>query len=212
VDVESVFSDIRWSIISQLAKSPQSPSELSKNVKTSLANISVQMRLLEAMGMVEMKRPEYGTGTARKIYNLKHPICYLTLASQVAIGKKLIPITDDSIAYFSAWLIREEHGPQLVLKVLSNHDSLRTSESIGYLGLKDAVLELLIVNKERLEFGDTTISCLDKTYTLKVKSYSVVSFVDGFNAKEEEIISLVRKVQMLKDQGALISTLKRGGR
>ena len=212
MEIEAVFSDIRWNIISELAKRPQSPSELASNVNTSLANISVQMRLLEALDVVSQSKPQNASGSARKIYNLKRPICYLTLASEVAIGKKMIPVTDESIAYFSAWLIREENAPQLILKVLSNHDILRTSECIGYISLKDLQLELLIVNKEKKEFHDTTIPCLGKTFSLKVKSYSFQEFSDGLQAKTEEIVTIVRKVQLLKDRDARVALLKKGGK
>ena len=75
MDIENLFVDSKWSIITELAKKPLSPSELAKKTNTTLSNISAQIRLLEALDIVkEEKLGNVAKGEARKLYSLKKEI------------------------------------------------------------------------------------------------------------------------------------------
>ena len=124
----------------------------------------------------------------------------------------MIPVTDESLAYFTAWLIKEENAPQLVIKVLSNHDDLMSSDSICYISLKNDILELLAVSREKTGFCDFTVRCQDKTCSVKIHSFSRTEFSDRFSNKEDFVISLVRKALVLKDHDKYLTDLKRGGK
>jgi DNA-binding MarR family transcriptional regulator len=56
MDIDSFFTSPRWKVLEILAKTPSSPMEISKQLNTSIAYISQQLKLLEAAGLVTKVR------------------------------------------------------------------------------------------------------------------------------------------------------------
>ena len=58
MDYGTILTDSKWNIIKELSEKEQTPTELADKTKTTLANISQQLRLLEAYGIVKKERTE----------------------------------------------------------------------------------------------------------------------------------------------------------
>ena len=85
MEIELFFSNSKWEILSELSKNPKSPLELANIFKTSVANISQQLRLMEAAGVIsKTKLSNFEKGKPRTHYNIKEDILYF-----VRLGKNI---------------------------------------------------------------------------------------------------------------------------
>ena len=90
MEIETIFSESKWKILTELSQGSLSPSELAKKTGTSLANISTQVRLLEALGFIDKKKLiNRAKGEPRKIYSLKKEFAYMILGTKTVMGKKM---------------------------------------------------------------------------------------------------------------------------
>lgn len=73
----AVFTSSKWQILQKLAESSYSPLQLSELLDTTIANISMQLRLLEAVGLVKKERISNAKkGMPRVIYSLAADFSY----------------------------------------------------------------------------------------------------------------------------------------
>ena len=94
-----VFSDTKWKIIEEVSRSEKSLDDLSHVLKTSNANISQQLRILELLGII--KKEKTGTsskGKPRVMFSLKEDLAYIILASREKTTKKLMRLTRSQLA------------------------------------------------------------------------------------------------------------------
>lgn len=82
MELEPLFTSTKWEILQALARRPQSPLQIADMLGTSIANISMQIRLLEASGLVVKERTgESEAGKPRFLYSLRQEFAYVVLAS-----------------------------------------------------------------------------------------------------------------------------------
>ena len=62
MEVDVFLGNQRWKILEFLAHKPSSPSEVSKHIKTSVAYVSQQLKLLEVAGLIVKEK----TGSVEK--------------------------------------------------------------------------------------------------------------------------------------------------
>jgi len=94
METESLFSSTRWEILRALSSSKMSPMELADLLKTTPANISQQLRLLELAGLVKSeKTSNIDKGKPRILYSIAGDSAYIILASPFFTDKKLIALT-----------------------------------------------------------------------------------------------------------------------
>ena len=93
MEIESLFSSTRWEIIKALARDKLSPMELAVKTKTTSANISQQLRLLELAGLVRSeKTSNVERGKPRVVYMLAGDMAFLILSSPNFASKKPYPV------------------------------------------------------------------------------------------------------------------------
>jgi len=118
MELESIFTDSKWRIITELSHNSLSPTNLAKKTGTSLPNISTQLKLLEALDFVEKnKLNNVGKGNPRKIYSLKKEFAYVIVGTKNAVGKRMIKLNSDSKFFFSSLLISEQKAGYLLVKL-----------------------------------------------------------------------------------------------
>jgi len=93
VEIEALFSSTRWEIIKALSAIKLSPIELAEKLKTTSANVSQQLRLLELAGLVKSERTSNSDkGKPRINYSLVGDSSFVILASPNFAEKKMIPL------------------------------------------------------------------------------------------------------------------------
>jgi hypothetical protein len=217
MELESVFLDSKWSILVELSQGPLSPTELAKRTKTSIANISTQLRLLEALDFVEKEKlNNVGKGQPRKLYGLKKEYAYLILGTKFMIGKKLIKLDPSNMPFFNIWFLHDSEAPYIFLKLYLEYEKqFLESSSFGFVGLKDNEIEILMIHQESqsIQFlNERHITRLDKTFRVRAHIHSKEAYENGIKNKEDYFLSLIKKAVILSDKDNFLSKLKKGGK
>ncbi len=101
---ETLFTASKWDILKQLETGPSSPLELSKACKTSIANISQQLRLLEMAGLVKSERiSNRDKGKPRVLYSLSGNLSYLIATSGNFVDKRILQLSNYNKLTMRIW-------------------------------------------------------------------------------------------------------------
>jgi len=106
MESESLFTSSKWDILKCLEKGKKSPLELANEAKTSVANVSQQLRLLELAGFVKSERiPNREKGLPRIVYSLAENFSYLVISSTDFVAKKFMKLQDYQKIILRIWFI-----------------------------------------------------------------------------------------------------------
>ncbi len=91
MDFESMFGNTKWEILTALSQKKQSPLELATKLNTTIANISQQLRLLEAAGLVKTEKTRSAEkGKPRILYSIARDFVFVISLQEGGAGKRLI--------------------------------------------------------------------------------------------------------------------------
>jgi len=217
MEIESIFTESKWRIITELSHTSQSPTGLAKSTKTSLANISTQLRLLEALDFIEQEKLDnVEKGKPRKLFRLKKEFAYVILATKSVIGKKMFKLDDELHPFFSVLMINDTGAPYLLLKLFFKHENfLKDAYALGYLGMRGDELEVFIIHQNPEKFHglhNENITRKDKTYKIRAHVHTKEAFEHGINNKEEYFTTLLKKVFIVVDKDHMLTNLKKGNK
>ena len=104
MEQETLFTASKWEILKLLERGPASPIELASLSRTSVANVSQQLRLLEMAGLVTSERvPNRDKGQPRILYSIAGNSSYLISTSNNFVDKKLHPMSDFNKIILKIW-------------------------------------------------------------------------------------------------------------
>lgn len=110
-----MFMEQRWNILQQLSRQSLSPLQLAGKTNTTIANISQQLRLLEAANLVKKcKIPNRDKGQPRTLFSLTDDYAYIVSLMDNFTQKKLVKLNE---------------GQKSLLKILSIEDSDQRSKA-----------------------------------------------------------------------------------
>ena len=106
MELEGLFSGTKWDILTELSKKDLSPLQISKRLNTSIANISQQIRLLEAYGIVSRKKiSASGAGKPRTIFSIKDDLILSIGVMKNFARKKLIKADEHHKTILNIWAL-----------------------------------------------------------------------------------------------------------
>jgi len=106
MELENLFTVSKWEILSNLSRGKQSPMELSQKLRTTMANISQQLRLLEFAGLVKKEKvSQRDAGKPRTLYFLSDDFAHLVLIGKNCAQKRLLHLNDHHITMLRIWMI-----------------------------------------------------------------------------------------------------------
>lgn len=114
MELEGMFSEQKWNILKSLSEERYSPLQLAQKLNTTIANISQQLRLLEAANLVKTEKiPSRDKGKPRKLFSLRHDYAYLIPAMKDFANKRLLELNDHHKAVLRIWFLEnsELHYP-----------------------------------------------------------------------------------------------------
>jgi predicted transcriptional regulator len=110
MDHETLFTATKWDILKTLERGAQSPIEIAKQLNSSLANISQQLRLLEMAGVVTSKRvSNRDKDKPRILYSLAGNLSYLIATSDKFVDKKLLSLSERNKVVLHIWFLDDQH-------------------------------------------------------------------------------------------------------
>ena len=93
MDIETLLTGTKWEIIEKLAEKPTSPMELAKYLNTSLANISIQLRLLQTIGIIDKKKiTSRAPGKPRALFSISDDYAMISIITEGLAKKRLLKI------------------------------------------------------------------------------------------------------------------------
>ncbi len=185
----------RWDILNQIARGKRTTVEISRGAKTSLPNVSQQLRLLEAHNLVEQtKERGQGPGKPRQIYTLKKPICHMTLLAD-GLGEQLFfTMNEMQQALLRVFLLPPDEQP-FVVHIISTNNELLDACSIAYVRSTDAI-ELLLLTEDvegvRKKYSNIISTVRNKSRKIVSWTHSVGELREGLARGEEYFHHLMR--------------------
>lgn len=107
MEMETLFSEQKWNILKCLSEGGHSPLQLAAKLNTTIANISQQLRLLEAANLLKTEKIQSrDKGKPRKMFYLNHDYAYMIPAMEGFAEKKLMELNDHHKAIIKIWFLK----------------------------------------------------------------------------------------------------------
>ena len=106
MEQETLFTSSKWDILKCLETGKKSPLDLAKESKTSVANISQQLRLLELAGFVKSERiSNRDKGLPRILYSVTDDHSYIIVSTPGFVDKKFLKLQDYQKCTLRIWFL-----------------------------------------------------------------------------------------------------------
>jgi len=214
MNYDHLFSNIRWEIIKAISAGKSSATELAKTAKSSLPNVSQQLKLLEAYDLVEyIKDQKKAQGKPRQLYQLKRELCYLTYARHGMAEKRLFnPDSYHQLLLNILFLPNLQDHPYLI-KHLATNEELVQHCAIAWLKSNESEIELLQITDNieliRAKYSNTFIDHNGKTKKIIAWTHTVREVQEGVSRKEPYFENLIRNPVSIHDPKNLLERAKR---
>jgi hypothetical protein len=211
MEYEILLSNARWDIIKAISQGRASATELAKATKSSLPNVSQQMKLLEAYDLVEyIKDQRRGQGKPRQLFQLKKEVCHITFARQGFAEKRFFnPDAYHTMVLNICFLPSMQDHPYLH-KFLLNDELLRCA--VAYLKSNDTEIELLIlaehVDAIRSKYSNTFVEHNGKMRKVICWTHTVHEIQEGLSKKDAYFENLLQHI-VLHDPKSQFERVKR---
>jgi DNA-binding Lrp family transcriptional regulator len=106
METETLFTASKWGILQEISLKPSSPFEIAEKLKTTIANVSQQMRLLEAAGLItRTKVSNSEAGKPRALFSLTNNVSFLAVATKGGAKKSIIKLNKEQLYLSKVWLL-----------------------------------------------------------------------------------------------------------
>lgn len=162
-----MFSEQKWNILKCLSHEKLSPLQLAERLNTTMANISQQLRLLEAANLVKKEKiKNRDRGKPRALFSLSEDFVYLIPAMNSFADKKLLHATTHHKTILKIWFLKNqelhEHIEKLYWKIKPYLSHIHA------IAVNQAARELIIISDKLGEMEKT----LSKNSEVTVKIFS----------------------------------------
>lgn len=108
MEFDDFVSPPRWQILDIIAREPTSPVNISEKIKTSVAYVSQQLKILEAANLVKKKKTgAVEKGKPRSLYSIVKNTLYLTALMNNSPAKKQINPNPHQEVILKIWLTED---------------------------------------------------------------------------------------------------------
>ena len=203
--IETLLTGSRWEILQELARKPQSTSQLAKALKTTSAHISQQLKQLEIGGIVTRKR-----AVGKRVhytYSIVKDVFHLTHIGPRAASKKTY--SADPMATFIAALTTFPHATPLLTFLLSR--PLLTNRFIAIGVLKRDQPELFVLAQQvediRQNHANTLIDALSGQQRVVLWSHTVAEVEQGLARNDTYFYDALKEITLTYDPQLVLHKL-----
>jgi predicted transcriptional regulator len=221
MEFDELIIGSKWEILKELSHGEKSAAEISKKINQSTANITIQLKMLEAYGMVKKTtRPSESkrkAGKPKTPYMLNQEMlitCFLKPGYAEKMTTKLKELDYFHRLFVNIFLTmaQDQHYP--LIKYVTEADLIRKAEAISYLESNDKETELLIITEHvqelRANYSNASIETPEgKTKKIISWTHNKKEIEEGLDRKEEYFINLVKKSKELIDKKGILEELKK---
>lgn len=174
MEQETLFTASKWEILKLLENGSLSPIELSSLSRTSVANVSQQLRLLEMAGLVTSERvPNREKGQPRVLYSIAGNSCYVISTANSFVDKKLHSMSFYNKIILRVWFHPQEADHYFIEKGFWQIDHLLPKLDALAVGVtKDAITFYLMTEQVLPALSSVTFSDVEEN-TRKIRYVTI---------------------------------------
>ncbi|MBW2990619.1 ArsR family transcriptional regulator [Candidatus Woesearchaeota archaeon] len=221
MEYEDLLTKSKWSILKELAKGEKSATEIAKKTSQSTANVTQQLRLLEAYNIVkkakqEVKEGKRRAGKPKTPYVLSQEIVLASMLKPGIADKKLLKLRELDECHkclLNILFILKPEDHYYLIKFICNTDMIKKADTIGYLKSDEKEIEITIITEHikevREKYSNMNIPGLEgKTKKIISWSHNKKEVEEGIERKEEYFINLIKNSKELIDKKEYLKELR----
>ncbi|MGV8161771.1 MAG: helix-turn-helix domain-containing protein [Candidatus Nanoarchaeia archaeon] len=203
---ENEIAGSKWQILKILSKNPQTPKQLAEKLGTTIANMSQQLKLLEAYGFLKKTRADKGPSgrknkDLRVMYTLVKNKTWVTTIGPGNVKKKEIRMDQSNNFLMNLLLLDLKEETPFVMSFFLTHNLVEYIDSAYYLDSKGTEIHLLIITKKLEHFRENK-SAIKFKYksedkTIRFWSHTIPEIKDGLSRKEDYFQTLIAQASPL---------------
>ena len=214
MEIATLFTEQKWNIFKLLSQDKLSPLQLAQKSNTTIANISQQLKLLEAVDLVKKEKiKNREKGQPRTLFSISNDYAYLVFATNDFAEKKLLVLNDyDKFLLRTLFLENAELHYYLSKFYWKIEDYLELLDMIIVMKGGDEIEIALVAEKAKEIEKKINITQIKKPNG-ETKSVKILAFT------KEELIKLVKQgkapfspvkdLQVIHDPKRILSDLKK---
>lgn len=185
MELELMFSEQKWNILKCLSEGKFSPIQLAEKLNTTMANISQQLRLLEATNLVKKEKiKNRDKGKPRTLFSLNYDTAYLIPTMHNFANKKLLRVKDHHRIVLKIWFLENLELHPYIEKLYWRIEPYLNQ--IKAIVVKQSSKELFIITDRPTEIEKIA----DKSKVMSVKQYSTEEAERAIKNHKEPFSSL----------------------
>jgi predicted transcriptional regulator len=183
MEQETLFTSSKWDILKCLETGKKSPIDLANQAKTSVANISQQLRLLELAGFVKSERiSNRDKGLPRILYSVSDNHSYIVASTPGFVDKKFLKLQEYQKCTLRIWF-------------LDNSALQRYLERFFWTALEKHLEKIDVITMDAKDFSNVKVGILTNNADLKkLKDISI----EGVNGPVKFSINFVKDQDVKK--------------
>ena len=200
-----MFSDQKWNILKCLSEGKFSPIQLAGKLNTTMANISQQLRLLEATNLVKKEKiKNRDKGKPRTLFSLKEDYAYLIPTMHNFSGKKLLRVSDHHKIILKIWFLENPelhfHIEQLYWKIEQHLSQIQA------IAVNQSSKEVILISNK----PDVIEKAASKSKTINIKIFSAENAAKALQLNKAPFSSLF-DLSIIYDRDNIFSNKGKGG-
>ncbi|HHE36237.1 MAG TPA: ArsR family transcriptional regulator [Candidatus Woesearchaeota archaeon] len=218
MEFEDLLTRSKWSILKELAKGEKSAVEIAQKTNQSIANITQQLKLLEAYNLVKKTKHDKKKkpGKPRTPYTLNQELVITSILKPGIAEKKILKLREADDCHkclLNLFFILKPEDHYYLIKFLCNTDMIKKADTIAYLKAAEKAIEIMIITEHikevRENYSNMNITGLDgKTKKIISWSHNKEEIEAGLGRREEYFINLVENSKELLDKKGYITELR----
>ena len=216
MEIENLFTDQKWAILSALSKGKWSPLQLAEKSKTTMANISQQLRLLEFSNLVKKEKiPNRDKGKPRTLFSLSYDYVYIISLMDGFAEKKLIKVDKFHSIVLRTLFLNNQDLHYYIIKFLLEIEEHLNNIDVMTIRQSEDTITMIIASKNpkdiEKKLKDATIKRANsKSISFKIKVVSIEQLKKLYQ-KKEDIFSSPADVSIICDSNREFSKLVETG-
>lgn len=199
----------KWQILKILSKNPQTPKQLADKLGSTIANVSQQLKLLEAYGFLKKVRADKGpngrkTSDLRVMYSLVKGKTWLTHISPRNVKNKELKMSVETNLLVNLLLLDLKDEQPYVLNFFLNNNLVDDIDSAYYLKSENSEINLLVVTKKLEHFRDAKSALKVKYKTeervIRFWSHTPQEIKEGLSKKEKYFQDLISQAELIYEK------------
>ena len=179
----------KWAVLEKISKKEVSPIEIAKQLDTTVANVSTQLRYLELANVVKKRKvSNVEAGKPRVLYSMQRSLFIVMAAAPGFHMRRVLEMDAQKETILRIWsLPKVTHGPLLALYV-KNPQLFSSAHDLYFADHGDTVIKLIASNTKK----DLPPKILTVTHDGKQVAIDV-RFVNVENLGEYKRLTLIHK-------------------